>query len=310
MPRTRVVPQFPSPGQSPQAGRSLPTVAVLLPRRLQIQARLALGRGTEVLGAGSWEELERLIKDRPLRAVIVDPGMGGAIDAEWVVSLFTRYPSLPVIAYVTLDPASFSAVARLSRFGLEHVILHGFDDSVDRFKTVVESGTADPLVHRVMDGLRSSLGQLPLALSIALKDMFNEPHRYHTAIDLNAESGISTLRMYLSFKAANLASPKRFVIAARALRAYSYLRDPGYLVRDVSVKLGYCQARILTSHSMMVFGLTLARASDRLSEREAVKRVLKFVRGQESAAVRNTEGQGSSRGVRRGRANDAVRRAR
>src|SRR5947208_2186247 len=94
------------------------TVAALLPPRLLLQVRHALGAEREVLAAASWNELERLVKTRPLRAVIVDPANGGVMDSEPVVTLLTRYPSLPIIAYVTLGPATFSGIAQLSRLGL------------------------------------------------------------------------------------------------------------------------------------------------------------------------------------------------
>jgi AraC-like DNA-binding protein len=272
-------------GISPEAAvsknRTLPSVGVFLPRRLHLQVQLALGRNAEIVQARSADELDLIIKKRPLRAVILDPGLEGLSESDFVVRLFTKYPSLPVIAYVTLDPASFTAVARLSRFGLEHVVLHRQDDSPDRFKAMLESATADPLVHRVMESLRPHLEELPLALAIALRDLFEDPHRFLTAQDVNFGTGYSTLQMYQSFSAAELASPKTFVVAARTLRAFSYLRDRGYSVMDVAEKLGYRQPRILAEHSQKVFGLTLAKARRRMTSEQAVARVLRFVRASE-----------------------------
>jgi AraC-like DNA-binding protein len=283
LPRVPDEPEF-SPEALAPKNRTLPSVGTFLPRRLQLQVQLALGRQAEIFQARSAEELDRLIKKRPLGAVILDPGLEGLSESDFVVRLFTKYPSLPVIAYVTLEPASFTAVARLSRFGLEHVVLHRQDDSPDRFKAMLEAATADPLVRRVMESLRPQLEELPLALAIALGDLFEEPHRFHSAQHVNYGTGYSTLQMYQSFSTAQLASPKTFVIAARALRAFSYLRDRGYSVMDVAEKLGYRQPRILTEHSQKVFGLTLAKARRRMTPEQAVTRVLRFVRASEGGA--------------------------
>lgn len=271
-------------GTAPK-GSTLLRVAAFLPPRLLTQVRHALAGEREVLAAESWHELERLIKKTPLRAVIIDPEAHGVVDSASVVRLLTRYPSLPVIAYVTLGPATFSGIAHLSRLGLEHVILHRFDDSVDRFRKTVDSVGADPLVRRVLDALRPSLSRLPLPLAVSVEQMFEEPQRFVTALDLSSASGMPTVRMYQSFGQAELTSPKNLLIAARALRAFSYLRDPGYSVSDVAAKLGYLQPRILGNHALKVFGLKPARARRRMSEAEALARVLEFTRGSEGSMI-------------------------
>lgn len=266
-------------------GPPLLTIAALLPPRLLTQVRHALAGEREVVAAESWHELERLIKRTALRAVIIDPETNGMVDSASVVRLLTRYPSLPIIAYVTLGPATFSGIAHLSRLGLEHVILHRFDDSVERFRRTVDSVGSDPMVRRVVDALRPSLGRLPLPLAMSVQQMFDEPQRFITALDLSFSCGIPTVRMYQSFAQADITSPKNLLIAARALRAFSYLRDPGYSVSDVALKLGYVHPRILGNHVLKVFGLKPARARRRLSEGEAVDRVLEFVRGLEAEAI-------------------------
>jgi AraC-like DNA-binding protein len=266
-------------------GPQLLTIAALLPPRLLTQVRHALAGEREILAAESWHELERLIKKTALRAVIIDPEANGMVDSASVVRLLTRYPSLPIIAYVTLGPATFSGIAHLSRLGLEHVILHRFDDSVERFRRTVDSVGSDPMVREVVDALRPSLGRLPLPLAMSVQQMFDEPQRFITALDLSSSCGMPTVRMYQSFAQADITSPKNLLIAARALRAFSYLRDPGYSVNDVALKLGYLQARILGNHVLKVFGLKPARARRRMSESEAVDRVLGFVRGFEAEAI-------------------------
>ena len=275
---------FPAGAAGPK-GPPLLTVAAMLPPRLLTQVRHALAGEREVLAADSWHELERLIRKTALRAVIIDPEANGVVDSAAVVRLLTRYPSLPIIAYVTLGPATFSGIAQLSRLGLEHVILHRFDDSVDRVRRTIDSVGSDPLVRLVVEALRPSLSLLPLPLAVSVQQMFEEPRRFMTALDLSAASGLPTVRMYQSFAQADLTSPKNLLIAARALRAFSYLRDPGYSVNDVSLKLGYFQPRILGNHALKVFGLKPARARRRMSEAEAIDRVLAFVRGPEAQAI-------------------------
>ena len=90
--------------------------------------------------------------------------------------------------------------------------------------------------------------------------------------------------------AARLGSPKRLLIAAKVLRGFGYLRDPGYSVLDVSIKLGYKTARIFSHHWVSVFGLTPARARNRMTDDDAVALVLRWIRaGEDDSTVRHDD---------------------
>ena len=100
------------------------------------------------------------------------------------------------------------------------------------------------LTHDVIEALRDRLSQLPRQLAVAVENLFEEPHRYTSALDLGMEAGVAIVSVYRNVDAAQLGSPKRLLIAAKVLRGFGYLRDPGYSVLDVSIKLG-----TLTLHS-------------------------------------------------------------
>jgi AraC-like DNA-binding protein len=93
--------------------------------------------------------------------------------------------------------------------------------------------------------------------------------------------GIAIVSVYRNLDAAHLGSPKRLLIAAKVLRGFGYLRDPGYSVLDVSIKLGYKTARIFSHHWVSVFGLTPARVRNRLTDDDAVGHVLRWIRAGE-----------------------------
>jgi AraC-like DNA-binding protein len=93
--------------------------------------------------------------------------------------------------------------------------------------------------------------------------------------------GVAIVSVYRNLDAAKLGSPKRLLIAAKVLRGFGYLRDPGYSVLDVSIKLGYKTARIFSHHWVSIFGLTPARVRNRLTDDDAVEHVLRWIRGAE-----------------------------
>jgi len=194
-----------------------------------------------------------------------------------VAGILKRYPSLPLIAYVTLHAPQFNAVAQLGRLGLKEVVLHHFDDAPEGFRERIERVEGNALTHDVIEALRDRLGQLPRQLSVAVENLFDQPHRYTSALDLGMEAGIAIVSVYRNLDSAELGSPKRLLIAAKVLRGFSYLRDPGYSVLDVSIKLGYKTARIFSQHWVGIFGVTPARIRTRLSDEAAIEHVLRWL---------------------------------
>lgn len=253
------------------------TVAAFLPPRLLTHTRHAFADEADILAASSWEELEGFIRRKPLSVVILDPAADGTLNVEAVAGLLKRYPSLPLIAYVTLHAPAFKAVAQLSKLGLEDVVLHHFDDAPERFRERVERVGGYSLTHRLVDELNESLRELPRLLSATIENLFQQPHRYMSGLDLVTE-GTAIVSVYRNLGAADLGSPKRLLVAAKVLRGFCYLRDPGYSVLDVSIKLGYKTSRIFSQHWVSVFGQTPARVRNRLSDDDVLSSVLRWIR--------------------------------
>jgi len=255
-------------------------IAAFLPPRLLAHVKHVFVDEPELLVASSWLELDSFIRRKPVNVVVLDPSADGTLNVGAVAGLLKRYPSLPLIAYVTLHAPAFKAIAQLGRLGLEDVVLHRFDDAPERFRERVEQVQGNSLTYRVIEELNGSLRLLPRQLFVAVENLFQQPHRYTSALDLAME-GIAIVSVYRNLDAAHLGSPKRLLIAAKVLRGFGYLRDPGYSVLDVSIKLGYKTARIFSHHWVSVFGLTPARVRNRLTDDDAVGLVLRWIRAAE-----------------------------
>ena len=253
------------------------SVAAFLPTRLLAHVKHVFADEPELLVASSWEELESLIRRKPVSVVILDPSADGIMNVSAVAGLLKRYPSLPLIAYVTLHAPAFNAVAQLGRLGLEDVVLNRFDDAPERFRERVEQVQGNALTHTVITALTDRLGLLPRQLSVTIENLFDQPQRYASALDLAMEAGIAIVSVYRNLDAAQLGSPKRLLVAAKVLRGFGYLRDPGYSVLDVSIKLGYKTARIFSQHWVSVFGVTPARVRTRLTDEAAIESVLRWL---------------------------------
>jgi AraC-like DNA-binding protein len=253
------------------------SVAAFLPTQLLAHVKHVFADERELLVASSWDELESLIRRKPVSVVILDPSADGTMNVDAVAGLLKRYPSLPLIAYVTLHAPAFNAVAQLGRLGLEDVVLNRFDDAPERFRERVEQVQGNALTHTVLEAIGQGLRQLPRRLSVTIENLFDQPHKYMNALDLAMEAGIAIVSVYRNLETARLGSPKRLLVAAKVLRGFGYLRDPGYSVLDVSIKLGYKTARIFSQHWVSVFDVTPARVRTRLTDDAAIESVLRWL---------------------------------
>ena len=250
---------------------------MFLPTQLLAHVRHAFASEPDFFVASSWKDLEEIIRREPVTAVIVDPAADGVVDVDAVAGLLHRFPSLPLVGYVMLSPTAFGAIAQLSRRGLEHVVLHRFGDSKERLQQTVARVRTAPPSQKIIALLGPALKQVPLRLARAVGDMFDRPHSYTSVLDLAMSAGLPSVSVYRYFDAARLTSPKRLLVAAKLCRGLTYLRDPGYSVREVATKLGYRQPRIFTAHVLEVFNLTPTRLRSRLTEDEATSILIHWI---------------------------------
>jgi AraC-like DNA-binding protein len=253
------------------------SVVAFLPERLLAHVRHVFADEKDFVIAQSWDELHTIIREKPVSTLIVDPAADGAMNVKAVEDLLKRYPSLPVVAYVFLNPASFGAIMQLSQHGLENVVLQRFEDSPQRFRETVDRARGNPLKRKLLEALRPQLRRLPIKVVSTVDEMFDSPHRYATAQEMALRAEMSTVRLYRNFSAAGLGSPRRLVRAAKLLRAVGYLQDRGYSVRDVAKKVGYRNSRLFAQHSFDVFGLTPARVRSHLAPDDAVEKLLTWL---------------------------------
>lgn len=227
--------------------------------------------------ASTWTDLEAIIRREPVNVLIVDPSADGVVNVDAVGSLLNSFPSLPMVGYVMLNPTSFGAIAQLSRRGLDHVVLHRFGDSRERLQQTIARVRTHPPSQRLLNLLAPALRRVPLNLARAIAEMFEKPHRYSSVLDLAMTAQLPAVSVYRYLESVEMSSPKKLLIAAKMSRGLTYLRDPGYSVTEVSMKLGYRHPRIFTSHAMEVFDLTPSRLRSRVTEDDATNMLVRWV---------------------------------
>lgn len=246
-------------------------VVALLPPPLLSHLRIVLARGHTVSEATDWPIVESMLRQLSVDALVVDPRQGTGASVIWLTRLRERHPTVPMVVYTVLTPNTLRAMVELARHGVEHVVLHRFDDEPHRFLSLLEQLPGYALSERLLAEIAGPLGRLPGATTRAVQQMVRMPHRFSGVEDLAAASGVTVRQLYRQLEAAGLGSPRWLVQGARVLRAFAYLQDSGCSIGDAARKLGYSQRRILSRQMLEAVGRTPAEARRSLAPQVMVE---------------------------------------
>jgi AraC-like DNA-binding protein len=171
--------------------------------------------------------------------VVADRAPSGRVEVDALESLRREYPSLPIVLYTSLAPATIKAIVALAKCGVEHVVLNRFDDEPGRFLELIEGIPAFSLGDRMLQELAGPLSCLPVVVVRAVDQLFRSPLRFKNVQDLAEAAGMNHRTLYRNLEPAGIFSARALVVSARLLRAYAYLQDPGRSAKDVAAKAGY-----------------------------------------------------------------------
>jgi AraC-like DNA-binding protein len=248
-------------------------VVAYLPAPLLSHLRIVLGDRHQLTPVDGWEALEVSIRRSQADIVVLDPTLPGTVRVSETALLQERYPSVRVVVYTSLTPSAMRMVVELAKHGLQHVVLHRFDDDPRRFTELLTQLPGHALGELLLDTVKEAVGTLPPRVGGAVARMMRAPRHYSTVDDLAAGAGMTRRQLYRVLEGAGFTSPRLLVQAARAVRAFAFLRDPGRLLEDVSEKLGYSEPRVLNRVMLELVGTRPLEARGTMSPQEFVERV-------------------------------------
>lgn len=264
-------------------------VVAFLPRHLLSHLTIVLGNEHSLTSAAGWAELQADIQHRSADLVVADPAANGSVQVEPLEQIRRQFPTLPVVVYTTLSPGAMKAIVRLARCGVENVVLSRFDDEPGRFLELLESIPSASLGDRMLEELAAPLRALPVTVVRAIDQLFRSPDRFRNAQDLAAAAGMTLRTLYRNLEPAELYSPRLLVVAARLLRAYGYLQDPGRSIKDVAAKSGYHSAWQLSQQMREMTGRTTEQVRREVRGDEFVLQLAERVRRGRGDDERNSE---------------------
>ena len=231
-------------------------VAARLPLLLLSRLRRVVETEHILTVTGGWDELIEVVRSRPIDVVVADPRVDGTVRTVELRALLGRYPTLPMVLYTSLSPESLRATVELAQCGAHHVVLRGFDDEPARFRELLGRLPACRLSELVLQGLGTYLDEGPPLLKRAITQLFEAPHGFQSVKDLALAAGMTRRSLDRWLDRMGLASARTMLLGARVTRAFYYMRDPGYLLDDITKKLGYSSPRLFARQVRAATGLT------------------------------------------------------
>lgn len=247
-------------------------IAYLSPLLL-MQLRVVLGQSHRLIQVADWQQLDTTVRRTVVDVAVLDPLADGNDGTAEVSAFQQRHPSVPLVLYIRLSPASLRSVVSLAQHGQPQVVLNRFDDDPARFRQLLEGQPREKYAELLLVRLGPALSQLSLPLAGAVRLLFRQPHRIWSAQDLAIAAGSPRRSLYRQLEAAGFCSPRQLVQAARLLRAFVYLRDPGNLIEDVVAKLRYGSSHVFIRHTRETCGLTPSALRDRVDGDMLVERL-------------------------------------
>jgi AraC-like DNA-binding protein len=222
------------------------------------------------VSGGAWSDVVDTIRAKPIEMAVVDPLLGGQARATGIERLRLLFPSLPLLVYTELTPATASVLLQLGRSGIRRVVFHRFEDAPGALRTAILAELEQSASQQVMQALGGALQQLPRELIRALEAMLHAGDEVPTVTALAERAQLTRRTCERWFTKVGLPSPRTVMVLTRLLYAHRLLLDPGYTVEDVALKLGYSKTKTLQMHLRAVFGVTAGELRVSLSIEEAL----------------------------------------
>jgi AraC-like DNA-binding protein len=233
-----------------------PTVAtVLLPvERARVDAA---GSGCfALLHRDSIPEAVRIVRERPVDAVLVSVHRCGPEHVEGVSHLVREFPGIPTVALVSQhDSSATEMLLRLGASGVRQVVDVTSPAGWSRLRQVVGQ-PATRAVARIQGPILDALSEAPAGTRLFMEAMIRLAPETPTVTNLAQRLYVRPSTLMSRFARAGLPSPKNYLAAVRLLHAAYLFEAAGLSVADVSYRLEYSSPQSFGRHLRAMLGVT------------------------------------------------------
>ena len=227
-----------------------------------------------VTHALTWDVALATIRTRPVELAVVDPQLQGPPpSAQEMGRLRSLFPSLPLVLYTALSPATAAVLLALGQTGITGAVFTRVDDHPARLRELLSHEEGRSASRQLLDQIGTVLSPLPSELRWVVEEVLRSPADLQTVQQVAARARVDRRTFERWFARLGLPSPRHFLAAARVLYAHRLLQDPGFTVDDVAQRLGYAQTKTLQLHARAYLGLTAGEMRLTLDPGQALERI-------------------------------------
>lgn len=250
------------------------TVAAVVPA--QERGRLeAAGSGCfDVVHRDSVGEAARVVRERPVDAVVVSVHDCHAGQLEAVGRLVRSFPGIPTVALVSRhDAAATEMLLRLGATGVRQVVDVTSPAGWTRLRQLLGE-PASRAAARILGPLLDAMPDLAPDARLFLEAMVRLAPSTPAVRTIATQLGIRPSTLMSRFQRARLPSPKNYLAAIRLLHVSQLLDGGGLSVCDVAYRLEYSSPQSLSRHMRSSLGITASEFRRRYSFEGAMTRFL------------------------------------
>lgn len=234
---------------------STTVAAVLLPgERPRVDAA---GNGCfAVLHRDSIPEAVRVVRERPVDAVLLSVHRCGHDQLEAVGHLVREFPGIPTVALISQhDAGSTETLLRLGASGVRQVVDVTSPTGWSRLRLIVGQ-PATRAVSRIQAPVLQALDGAPPDARLFLEAMIRLAPDTPTVTGLAERIHVRPSTLMSRFSRAGLPSPKNYLSAVRLLHAAHLFEAAGLSVADVAYRLEYSSPQSFGRHLRAMLGVT------------------------------------------------------
>lgn len=256
--------------------RELPvvTVAAVVPNYDRGRLEAAGSGCFAVVHRDSVGEAARVVRERPVDAVVVSVHDCQAGQLEAVGRLVRSFPGIPTVALVSRhDTAATEMLLRLGATGVRQVVDVTSPAGWARLRQVLGE-PASRAAARILSPLLDALPDLAPDARLFLEAMVRLAPSTPAVTTIAAQLGIRPSTLVSRFHRARLPSPKNYLAAIRLLHVSQLLDGGGLSVCDVAYRLEYSSPQSLSRHLRTSLGITASEFRRRYNFEGAMARFL------------------------------------
>jgi AraC-like DNA-binding protein len=222
---------------------SAPAAALLFDRIVRARVSDALRSYATVDFVETPSHLLQRLTAGPVSLVIVEcRDRQGRPTLPTVQAIRNGYPSVPIIAYMSLRQTPSSDILAMAHAGVHELIISGFDDEGVALRAVAESASRRCAATRVLEALRDDLppSAVPF-LQFCLERVWQTP----TVAEAAEYLGVHRKTLIYRLRRTKLPSPRAMIAWCRLFVAGHMLEDRRRSVAHVALALDFTSGAAL-----------------------------------------------------------------